>query len=247
MHLEIGLLHVVLINFFVANISVSLTLTGILRLIYLLKSSDTSRLQILGRENIAKIIMRLISFAMSSIISVIFPIFVNHLWGAYPFLLGFFYGKDQFSNLAAVRQNLYFISFAILPTVAVVISIAVKVYSIWITRQLNHTLVTVFHIDTPKNNYVDKYSFSIVHVFVIPSIMVATVMTSFSDLHLRLLFFCPLQVWLLGVVLPVVILVTNPKMRNKFKHDLGDLLTGKWMYSSNFQTMFLNRVGVFDQ
>jgi hypothetical protein len=246
MHLEIGLLHIILINFFVANISVCLTLSGFLRLISLVKGSEAAGLQLFGQENVAIFIIRLISFIMSSILSIIFPFIVIHVYGAYPFLMGHFYGKENFSNLA-VKQNIFTTSFAILPAMAAITSLAVKLYSFWITRQMNNAFVKIFYIDIPKNNLEEKYALSIVHVMVLPLPIVATVMlSSLYNLKMRLLVFCPIQVWLLAVVLPIAVLLSNKKMRVKFKQNFVIPKIDRFALP-NIKTMSKNRVGTYSQ
>jgi hypothetical protein len=211
---EFSLLYVVMLNFSTNVIYVLMILSGGLRFISLYKNSEAAGLQLLGVDNEALIFIRLLSV----FISLLIPSTTIPLYDAYPGIFRLLHYEKISSNLDDIKQNSCVAIYLVLPALAVVFNIIVIFYSNWIKREMKKkaTALTIQRIAGESLN-VEKFSFSISQVTLIPFLILIILIQSFSDRRIRLMFHGPFHVFLVNVLLPIVIIFVNKKIRNYFQ------------------------------
>jgi hypothetical protein len=220
---EYALFYSVLINFFLNNLYLGLILGGALRLISLLKNSEFSGLQILGTDNDARLLIRL----FTNVLSALFSFFAAIKLYAYPGMFSLLYGDERRSNLEDIQQNNYVALYLVLPFITVLINFTVQLYSKRIVKKINASLISIISNDGAKMSE-DQYSFSIPQVMVIPVFVLVTFVQSFADRTQRLFFLSPFHIFLVSVVLPMLIILNNIKIKQFcYKNYLAPLLPEK--------------------
>ena len=116
----VAVFYVLCINFFTSTVCVSVTISGILRLVSLVKVSEEAGLQLLGPDNVAVVIIRFASILISAFL----PSFAIYNFEAYPLLLGLFYGVENRSNFEDIQRNIFSLLYLVLPSLAVFVGLA---------------------------------------------------------------------------------------------------------------------------
>jgi hypothetical protein len=191
---------------FVILLTVSLFISGLLRLLTLISKSEEFGIQLLGPDGIAIWVVRAISFTFSIIL------FLTLTFG-FQILPGSFYIFYQDQNISALslEQTVPGTFIYFLPTVcAIAVNIICKLFSIYQKyKNWNNSL---------------SFSFSIgsTIMFTFPVIIVTA--ASFFGRQYRLVFVYPLLLFSCIVIIPVYIIITNDKMKTKMIKILSDTI-----------------------
>ena len=214
LNFKAALSYSLVINFFVSTGCVSITICSTLRLISLLKVSEEAGLQLLGPDNVAVVIIRLVSF----LISTFSPFFTIYYFGAYPLTLGLFYRTENHSNLEDLQENIFGVLYMLFPALSVAVGLSVELYSKFAKKSIkNGPKVFVIykpHVRSPRTR--NEYMFSIIHMTTIPLLLLSTFLQSFYTRKQRLLFHCPLLIFISCIILPLSIIRENTKLRQSF-------------------------------
>jgi hypothetical protein len=105
---------------------------------------------------------------------------------------------------------LYFI----LPLSSGIVNLVAKVYSVWLNKKLLASAVVVFHDQEDPHLSEDKFLLSLTSVLVLPLIFMTGFLSSFSERDVRVKFLLPTQLMLLSIVLPLLLIVINPKLKD---------------------------------
>jgi hypothetical protein len=116
-------------------VSSSLILSGGLRFITLLRNSEAKGLQLLGPENVANVKIRVISSLLSAAFEGILVLYFDIHSGIYNLMHDF----ETDSILHTVRSDMYKTLFMVLPTLALLVNLVTKMYSLWIKRKMHHS------------------------------------------------------------------------------------------------------------
>ena len=204
-----------LINFCINNLYLCLILGGALRLISLLKNSEAAGLQIFGPDNDALQLFRL----FSNVISILFSCFAVFELNAYPGMFGLLFVEENQSNVEDIMQNKFTALYLVLPFITVVVNFVVHLYSKKMRRQLQNasSIFVIENAATEQN--VEKFTFSVSLVMIIPVFVLITFVQSFADRKQRLFFLSPFHIFMVNVALPMLIIFNNPHIKQFFlKH-----------------------------
>ena len=189
-------------------------LSGLLRLITILKNSEQFGLQLLGPDYSAIKKIRWISFSISAIVILVGTLILK----TYPASFDMFYQSDDVTFDQALNYSFVYI---ILILVAVIINCLAKLISIFINikmKTLDSTQnVEIYTIEQQNSqNKIDKqkFAFSIDFVLVALLFIVAFLLSSFSKRSVRLYLIIPTQLTCVGVIVPLSIVLKNSKMKN---------------------------------
>ena len=97
--------------FFISCLSISLFISGVLRLISVIKKSEAAGLQLLGPDNIALNKIRLVSVTFSSI----FPCLMISLFNAHPGMFPLFYETESTSFVQDIDKNFFIVLYLVSP------------------------------------------------------------------------------------------------------------------------------------
>jgi hypothetical protein len=201
---------------FVFCVSSSLILSGGLRLITLIKKSESEVNQLLGSEDVAIVKIRTILI----LLSIVYESVVIFYLDTHSSIFNLMHHVETGSILHSVRSDHYRSLFMVLPTLAVLVNVITKVYSMWIKRKMNRTLETItIYNDGQNTNYFaneELFSVSLGAALGVPFWMIVAFVASFANRELRLRFFLPLQLMLLNLIFPIYIISKNSKMKNSF-------------------------------
>ena len=208
---ELSLMYVVMLNFLTNCIHMLMLICGGMRFISLVKNSEAAGLQLLGVDTEAVIIIRLVSI----IISIIIPGTIISLCDAYPGTFRLLHEEKISSNWEDIKENKCVAIYLILPDVTVLFNVIVVCYSSWIKRQMKKRASSLTIIKDSLN--VDKFTFSITQVTIIPFLIFISLLQSFSERRIRLMFHGPFHVFLINVLLPTTIICINKKIKYYFQ------------------------------
>ena len=104
------------------------------------------------------------------------------------------------------------IVFTFLPSLSLLINVCAKLASIWNTRKLK----TNVSIETSDFSTEEKFSVSLNSVMGLPIWFILSVVFSYSNRNQRLLFFFPLQLMILSVIIPSIMISHNERMKRTF-------------------------------
>ena len=113
-----------LVEFLVFSLANSLIVSGTLRLISLLRNSESAGLQLLGPENIAVVKIRWASIIISAIYELILVLYFDVHSG----LFDLFYSHDSDSILLGISKNMFNILFFVPIFVALIINFVIGLY-----------------------------------------------------------------------------------------------------------------------
>jgi hypothetical protein len=167
---------------------------------------------------VAVVRIRWISVLSSIIISSLFQYIGSYIFEAYPFIFGLFHKEESVSVFEEFKANPYVLIYLLLPGLAIVITLTVKVYATFINNQMDHAslVFVIAKSDLSHNFYETKHSFSVLYAVGILFVIFVTIIQSFCSRKIRLLVHCPVQVLLVTILLPVTIIRTNRKIRLNF-------------------------------
>jgi hypothetical protein len=213
---EFATVYSVTISFFVSSISISLIFSGVLRLISVIKKSEAAGLQLLGSDYIALNKIRLVSVTFS----LIFPCLLIYFFNAHPALFSLYNGT-QSTFFQDVENNWAIALYPVLPCIATVVNAIAKICSDFIKENIDRQ-VNVFTIYGSKQCISEgKVIFLSLEVTIgIPVLfLIYTPFSSFSDRTTRFTFFIPLQIIILGFIVPLIVIKRNIKIINFMKQN----------------------------
>jgi hypothetical protein len=182
---EIATGYSVLISFFVSCLSISLSLSGVLRLISVIKKSEEAGLQLLGPDNIALNKIRLVSVTFSSI----FPCLMISLFNAHPGMFSLFYETESTSFAQDIDKNFFIALYLVSPCSAIVVNTLAKIFSNFAKRNIDQQ-VNVFTIYESNPCISEgKVTFSLEATVGIALLMLFGFLPSYLDRVERLTFF----------------------------------------------------------
>jgi hypothetical protein len=128
------------------------------------------------------------------------------------------------------------------PTSSGIVNLVAKIYSNQINKKLKLTLM-VSHNQEDHRFSEEKVILSLTSVLVIPLIITTGFLSSFSNREVRLHLLFPIQLTLLGVLLPLLLIGINPKMKNKVVLNYFEPYTNKLkILFKNFKKIFSKKV-----
>jgi hypothetical protein len=182
---EIATGYSVLISFFVSCLSISLSFSGVLRLISVIKKSEAAGLQLLGPDNIALNKIRLVSVTFSSI----FPCLMISLFNAHPGMFPLFYETESTSFVQDIDKNFFIALYLVSPCSAIVVNTLAKIFSNLAKRNIDQQ-VNVFTIYESNPCISEgKVTFSLEATVGIALLMLFGFLPSYLDRVERLTFF----------------------------------------------------------
>jgi len=190
----------------------SLTITGILRFISVIKNSEHSGIQSLGTDYVAIWKIRLISIALSS--SMIIGGYLLFNTFPAPFYT-LYYEETTVDTLYPSTFFKVFLVPIIMVTLVTLANAASKLYSIFLTPQL-----------FPDNS--ERYGMYLEIALTVPFLMLLAVAFQFTTRMNRLLYLNPILVMFASNVFPMIVIAQNKSMRH--------LITKKY-----FETILLVR------
>ena len=209
---EFALFYGLILSFFVNCICASVTFSGGIRLISLVKNSEASNL--LGSENVAIFKVRLATILFTVLL---LSTSIGYL-GAMPTMFGLFYGGESQSDFKDITLNKFKLIYIFQPLLAFAVNVAAKLYSSRIERQMKEAQ-TVFAIfgnqSLNKNTGENKFSFSLGYVALIPLIFLMTYLYSFSSQRMKILFLGPFELSLFSLCLPATFIYYNKKIKKE--------------------------------
>ena len=211
---KLAVLYALIITFFGSTACVSITISSILRLISLIKVSEAAGFQLLGPDNVAVVIIRLASIA----ISVFWPFCSIYYFGAYPLNLGLFYLVENHTIQEDFKENKLQVVYLFPSVLSALVGLVVKLYSVFANKPFK-TAQAVFAIhlpDTEQPVVIFEHIFSIIYWSAIPLLIITSVLQSFFKRKQRLLINCPVIVFLACIVLPLSVIRANDKLRQSF-------------------------------
>ena len=184
-------------SLFVFLFTVSLFISGLLRLLTLVTRSEEAGLQLLGPDDVAIRVVRMIASTFS-------VTFLLTLIGGYQILPGPFYIFYHDQNLSVQSfeklvpgTNIYFV-----PAVfAAVVNILCKMFSLFLKLET-------------------EFSFSLSGAILFSFAMLIMAGSSFVGRRIRIVIVYPMLMFSFLVLIATYIIVTNDKMRKKLKADL---------------------------
>jgi hypothetical protein len=203
-------------EFIIFCLTVSLIVSGVLRLISIVQNSEAAGIQLLGPENIAIVKIRILSITLA----VLFELIVTVHLKTYSGLFYMFHDPESTSILNSVNKNNYAILFQIQPVLAFLINVIIKLYVFWINRKIEQNQLAVaftiqnfaFHTTTLKKGF----SLPLGSVVGIPVIVLLGTIFTFANRKIRVTFLGPLQLTFMLIVVPGFIINRNKKMRAFF-------------------------------
>jgi hypothetical protein len=221
-------------------ISISLILSGGLRLITLIKKSESAGHQLLGPENIAIVKIRVISVLLSVAYESFLVFFLDAHGGIFK-LLHHFERESILSDLHSDHKKTLFM---ILPASALLVNLITKLYSIWIRREMAHTVdIFTIHNEGQQTHYLSSeelFSVSLGAAIGVPLWMLIAIASSFATREWQLMFFIPLQLFLVNLLFPIYVISKNNKMRNTL---LGPLQEKCITWFTSIKRQLTNSVG----
>ena len=204
------------IQFFFSCTSISLIFSACLRLISIVKKSEAAGLQLLGPDNIALNKIRFIS----TFVSFISPCLIISLYKTQPGLFPLFYNNESTSFVQDLNTNSVKGLYLVLPCSAAVVNIFAKISSNFAKNKINPQ-VEVFTICGSNIISSEKnFTLSIGAAIGIPLlILFGFFLSSFADRVSRLTFFVPVQIMLLGCIIPIFVIKSDPKITNFVKQN----------------------------
>ena len=209
------------VMFFMCCVTLSLAFSGGLRLLSLIRNSEEAGLLLLGPENIAIFKIRIISILSS----LSFQIIMIFHWNAHSGLFHLLYEGEDKSHFDEFEENRFKMLYLLWPLSAVIINTITKLYTVHLKRELN-TEIQVFTVEQQNFLYspkTEKISLQLNFVIGIPLTIMFAVFSSIATRRMRLLFFYPLQMTLLSVVLPLLIISRNKKLKKNIEKKITDL------------------------
>jgi hypothetical protein len=195
-------------------ISISLILSGGLRLITLIKKSESAGHQLLGPENIAIVKIRVISVLLSVAYESFLVFYLDAHGGIFK-LLHHFERESILSDLQSDHKKTLFM---ILPASALLVNLITKLYSIRIRREMDRTIdIFTIHNEGQQTHYFSSeelFSVSLGAAIGVPLWMLIAIASSFATREWQLMFFIPLQLLLVNLLFPIYVISKNNKMRN---------------------------------
>lgn len=195
-------------------ISISLILSGGLRLITLIKKSESAGHQLLGPENIAIVKIRVISVLLSVAYESFLVFYLDAHGGIFK-LLHHFERESILSDLHSDHKKTLFM---ILPASALLVNLITKLYTIQIRREMDHTVdIFTIHNEGQQTHYFSSeelFSVSLGAAIGVPLWMVVAIASSFATREWQLMCFIPLQLFLVNLLFPIYVISKNNKMRN---------------------------------
>jgi hypothetical protein len=210
-----SLAYSVLITFFVSSLSISLIFSGGLRLISVIQKSEAAGLQLLGPDNIALNKIRLVSLTFSFI----FPTLMISHFNTKPGLFPFFYEHESTSLSQDIEKNSLKSLYALLPSIAIAVNTITKICSYLISRNI-HQQVNVFTIsESTQFTSEVKVTFSLEASTGVALVILFTFLSSLSDRMERLTCFFPLQITLMGLIIPIFVIKGDKKIKKFVKEN----------------------------
>jgi hypothetical protein len=212
---EFATAYSVLVSFSVSSISISLIFSGVLRLISVIQKSEAAGLQLLGSDYIALNKIRLVSVTFSFM----FPCLLIYFFNAHPGLFSLFHGTESTSFFQDVEHHWATSLYLVLPCSATVVNAIAKIYSDFTKENIDRQ-VNVFTIyGSMQFNSEGKVILSLELTIGIAWLIIFTVFSSFADRTARLTIFFPLQIMLLGLLVPLIVIKRNIKIINFMKQN----------------------------
>ena len=177
--------------------------------------------QLCGPENIAIIRIRFITISLS----LIWPV-VLLASGATPSFLTHLHGIDGKSHYDYIKSNRVEILNLVFPMSALIINVAMKIYSDQLNRQMaiSDSVFVIYGVNTQSaHEREEKFSFSFGSIVGIPAIILLTFFISFGSQNLQLLLFIPIQVSMVNIALPSFIIYKNSKIKQRAFNLAADI------------------------
>lgn len=186
----------------------------------MLRNSEEEGLQLLGPENVAIVKVRIISIFISTFLQNLPLICCKEQSG----IFALFFEKEPISFVHEVKKSKIKIVFSFLPLLSLVMNGLAKMASIWMNKKLKPNLN--FSIE---NRTEEKFSVSLNALICLPILVFFSIIFSYSNRDQRLLFYFPLQIMMLSVIIPSIIVTQNEKMKrtlylNHIKPRLASLV-----------------------
>ena len=183
-------------------------------------------LTLFGPENVAIIRVRFIILTTATFWSIYIVFYLQ----ANPLNMAFFHGEKATSFIDLMKENKYILLHLVVPISTMVINIALVIYLAVVQHKIENS-VQIFVIFGNKNqtvlNQEEKFSFSVSSMVGFPSLLLFTIIASLPNRSDRLMFYCPMQIFVLTTVLPLYIILTNHKVKHradKLYLDFFDML-----------------------
>ena len=230
--------------FFVDGLFISLILSGVFRMISLIRNSEVDGLQLLGPENIAIIKIRCISI----LISFCFQIVMIFSFDAQAGLFHTFYALKTKSHLEEITANNIKALYFIWPISTVLVNSLTKLISYSLKKKLNQS-VPVFTIEQPPVQIRKTFIFSYFSLMGFPLATGSVFLSSFASQKYCLLFFYPFQVTIISVILPLGIIHQNKKLKSYSEqtliNPLKDVLVDIYLEFKKVHTSSVSPVSVW--
>ena len=184
----------------------------------LVKNSEVTGFKVFGPENIAMVKIRLITLLISRLLIA----FAVGNFCTMPGIFWLFYGDENKSNFEHILNNKFRFLFFVNPILAFAINLLTTIYSYRINRQMEQSPSVFILFGTPSRNnttHFDKFSFSLGFVIFIPFLSILSFFTKIFIRKYRILIFCPLQIVLLNVAMPIVYIYKKPKIKKKLYEE----------------------------
>ena len=205
-------------------LTTSLILSEALRLITLYKGSEAYGLQLLGPDDIAIVRVRLVSITFAILFEALVALYLKLHTGFYTL----FSSSSTISVANEVSRNVSKAIFLVLPGIALLFNLTIKVYSHLLNKTLkaSQTIFTISAGEQDSNR--DVFLMSLKAVFALTLNVAYIILTSHADRTARLVFFFPLNMSLLLVLAPLAIIIRNKQMKAHLFNQLKNLIS-YWM------------------
>ncbi len=194
--------------FFVDDLCISLTLSGGIRLLSLLRNSEV---RLLGPENEAIVIIRIFSILFSTTFQVVMIFGFNTNSG----LFHMYHEEETRSNLIEAQSNKFKMIYLICPVLTTIVNATLQLFIFKLRKKLNQ-VAPIFLVEPIQVIPTQPFSLSVWSVIGFPLVILFSVFSSFLPRQNRLVFIYPIQITTLSVVLPLLIINNNKALKHYF-------------------------------
>ena len=203
------------VNFFISCFSISLIISGGLKLISAIKKSEAGGLQLLGPDYIALNKIRLISVTCS----IIFPCLMISFYNAHTRFFTLLYGNLSTSFVNDNNKSLVPLLYLALPCIAALVNIIAKICSNYMINNIEQQVNVFITFGSKQCKSKDNLSFLLEAAMGIPLVILFAFLSSFSDRINHLRFYVPFQIMFMGFIIPLLIIKRNIKIMNFMKQN----------------------------
>jgi hypothetical protein len=216
------------VNFFISCFSISLIISGGLKLISAIKKSEAAGLQLLGPDYIALNKIRLISV----VCSIIFPCLMISFYNAHTRFFTLLHGNLSTSFVNENNKSLVPLLYLALPCIAALVNIIAKICSNYIINNIEQQVNVFIIFGSKQCKSKDNLSFSLEAAIGIPLVILFAFLSSFSDRINHLTFYVPFQIMFMGFIIPLFIIKRNIKIMNFMKQNYINIVLEHHFISS---------------